>query len=136
MVSTLIIVIAAVLSLFLAWEIFRSGMPEIRSLDDWERKKHEVDTVALRILLEPSEENFLPESLSRIQFRLFQRARGRLALRILELVKNNAAMLIKLGHLAREGANPTLAKEADELISRALRLLVTLLFVQAYLWLK
>jgi len=28
-------------------------------------------------------------------------------------------MLIKLGHLARVGANPALAKEADELISRA-----------------
>jgi len=136
MASTLIIVIAAVLSLFLVWEIFRSGMPEIRSLDDWERKKHEVDPFALGILLEPSEEKFLRESLSPIQFRLFQRARCRLALRILELVKNNAAMLIELGHLARVGANPTLAKEADELISRALRLLVTLLFVQAYLWLK
>jgi hypothetical protein len=136
MVSTLIIVIAAVLSLFLVWEIFRSRMPEIRSLDDWDRKKHEVDLFAFRILIEPSEEKFLRESLSPTQFRLFQRARCRLALRTLELMKNNAAMLIKLGHLARVGANPTLAKEADELISRALRLLVTLLFVQAYLWLK
>jgi len=63
MVSTLIIGFAAVLSLFLVWEILRSGMPEIRSLDDWERKKHEVDLVALRILLEPSEEQFLRESL-------------------------------------------------------------------------
>jgi hypothetical protein len=111
-------------------------MPEIRSLDDWERKKHEVDLVALKILLEPSEERFLRESLSPVQFRRFQRARCRLALHILELVENNAAMLIKLGHLARVGATPALAKEADELISRALRLLVSLLFVQAYLWLK
>ena len=136
MVSTLIIVIGAVLSLFLVWEILRSGMPEIRSLDDWEHKKHEVDVVALRILLEPSEEKFLRESLSPIQFRRFQRARCRLALRILELVGNNSAMLIKLGHLARVGANPALANEADELISRALRLRVNLLLVQAYLWLK
>src|SRR5216683_7671137 len=118
MVSTLIIVIAAVLSLFLVWEILRSGMPEIRSLNDWERKKHEVDLAALRILLEPSEGKFLHESLSRVQFRRFQRARCRLALRILELVEDNAAMLIKLGHLARVGANPALAEEADELISR------------------
>jgi hypothetical protein len=136
MVSTLIIVIGAVLSLFLVWEILRSGMPEIRSLDDWERKKHEVDLVALRILLAPSEERFLRESRSPVHFRCFQRARYRLALRILELVEDNAAMLIKLGHLARVGANPALAKEADELVSRALRLRVTLLFVQAYLWLK
>jgi hypothetical protein len=136
MVSTLIIVIGAVLSLFLVWEILRSGISEIRSLDDWERKKHEVDLVALRILLEPSEERFLRESLSPVHFRRLQRARCRVALRILELVEGNAAMLIKLGHLARVGANPALAKEADELISRALRLRVNLLFVQAYLWLK
>jgi len=136
MVSTLIIVISAVLSLFLVWEILRSGIPEIRSPDDWDRKKHEVDLFAFRVLIEPSEENFLRESLSPIQFRLFQRARCRLALRILDLVENNAAMLIKLGHLARVGANPALAKEADELISRGHRLLVRLLFVQAYLWLK
>ena len=136
MVSTLIIAIATVLSLFLVWKILRSGVPEICSLDDWERKKHEVDPVALRILLEPSEEQFLRESLSPVQFRRFQRARCRLALRILELVGSNSAMLIKVGHLARVGANPALAKEADELISRALRLRVNLLFVQAYLWLK
>jgi len=103
MVSTLIIVIGAVLSLFLVWEILHSGMPEIRSLDDWERKKHEVDLVALRILLEPSEERFLRESLSPVHFRRLQRARCRVALRILELVEDNAAMLIKLGHLARVG---------------------------------
>jgi hypothetical protein len=90
----------------------------------------------LRILLEPSEERFLRESLSPVHFRRLQRARCRVALRVLELVEDNAAMLIKLGHLARVGANPALAKQADELISRALRLRVDLLFVQAYLWLK
>jgi hypothetical protein len=41
------------------------------------------------------------------------------ALRILELVEDDAAMLIKLGHLARVGANPALAQEADESISRS-----------------
>jgi hypothetical protein len=136
MVSTLIILMAAVLSLFLVWEILRSGLPEICSLDDWESKKHEVDLAALRILLEPSEEQFLCESLSPAQFRRFQRARCRLAVGSLVLMGNNAAMLITLGHLARVGANPALTKEADELVSRALRLRVTLLFVQAYLWLK
>jgi hypothetical protein len=136
MVSTLIIVVAAVLSLFLVWTILRSGSPQICCLDDWEHKRHEVDAAALRILLEPSEEKFLRELVSPVQFRRFQKARCRLALRILELVGNNAVMLIKLGHLARVGASPALAKEADELIRRALQLRVNLLYVQAYLWLK
>src|SRR5580693_5500874 len=106
MVSTIVIVVAAALSLFLVWTILRSGSPEICSLDDWEHNKHEVDPISLRILLELSEEKFLRESVSLVQFRRFQRERCRLAMRILELVGNNAAMLIKLGHLARVGANP------------------------------
>ena len=85
MASTLVILMAAGWSLFLVWEILRSGMPEIRSLDDWERRKHEIDLVALRILLEPPEERFLRESLSLVHFRRLQRARCRVALRIVEL---------------------------------------------------
>jgi hypothetical protein len=45
-------------------------------------------------------------------------------------------MLLKLGQLAMESANPALAKEAEDLIYGALRLRVNLLHVQPYLWLK
>ncbi len=106
MVSTLIVLMAAVWSLFLVREVLLSGLPEIRSLDDWERNKHEVDLAALRVLLEPSEERVLCASLPPVQFRQFQRARCRLALSFLELMGKNTAMLIKLGHMARAGANP------------------------------
>jgi hypothetical protein len=136
MVSTLVILTLAVLSLFLVWKILFPGLPQIRTLDDWESNKYDVDLAAFKLLLEPSEEQFLRESLSLAQCRRFQRARCALALRALNLVGNNAAMLIRLGHLARVGANPGLAKDADELVSRALRLRVNLLFVQVYLWVK
>jgi hypothetical protein len=136
MVSTLVILTLAVLSLFLVWKILFPGLPQIRTLDDWESNKHDVDLAAFKLLLEPSEEQFLSESLFPAHFRRFQRARCTLALRTLKLVGINAAMLMKLGHLARVGANPGLAKGADELVSRALRLRVNLLFVQVYLWVK
>ena len=45
-------------------------------------------------------------------------------------------MLMKLGQLAKAGANPELVREAEELVNGALRLRVNLLFVQPYLGLK
>lgn len=136
MVSTLAILIIAVLSLWLVWKLVSSGPPDIRSLDDWERNKHEVDLAAFRLLLDPREEHFLRQALLPREFRRFQRARCRLALRSLSLLGENSAMLIKLGHLARSGANAALAREADDLIAGALRLRVHLLSIQPCLWLK
>ena len=43
MVSTLTILSVSVLSLFLAWRALRPGFPQVKSLEDWEAKKHEVD---------------------------------------------------------------------------------------------
>lgn len=136
MVSTLIILFASVLSLFLVWAVLRPGLPPIQSLEDWEAKKHEVDPEVFRVLLDPSEEKYLQQSLAPAEFRLFQRRRLALALRSLDLVGKNAAMLMKLGQLARTEANPALAKEAEELIYGALWLRVNLLLVQPCLWLK
>ena len=136
MVSTFIILALALSSLVLVWTILRPGLPEIRSLDDWEAKKHAVDLEVFRMLLDPAEEEFLRTSLSPFEFRLFQRRRLGLTLRALELVGKNAAMLMKLGQLAKVSANPALVKEGGDLIHGALRLRVNLLFVQPYLCLK
>jgi hypothetical protein len=136
MVSTLIILFAAALSLFLVWTTLRAGLPQIRSLDDWETKKHDVDLKAFRVLLDPAEEEYLRASFTPSQFRRFQRRRLGLALCSLDLIAKNAAMLMKLGQLAKSGATPELAKEAEDLVYGALRLRVNLMFVQPYLRLK
>jgi hypothetical protein len=136
MVSTLIILALAVSSLALVWAILRPAGSEIRTLDDWETKKYDVNLEAFRILLDPAEEEYLRRSLPPGEFRHFQKRRLALALRSLELVGKNAAMLLKLGQLAKAGANPALAKEAEDLIYGALRLRVNLWHVQPYLWLK
>ena len=60
MVSTLIILFAS--GLVLAGGVgrcFDPGLPQIRSLDDWEARKHEVDLDAFRLLLDPGEEDYL-----------------------------------------------------------------------------
>ena len=56
MVSTLTILLVSVLSLFLVWTMLRPGLPHIKSLEDWEAKKHDVDLRVFRILLDPAEE--------------------------------------------------------------------------------
>ncbi len=136
MVSTLTILFASVLSLLLVWAVLRPGLPAIKSLEDWEAKKHRVDPEVFRALLDPAEEKYLQQSLAPHEFRLFQRKRLALALLNLDLVGKNAAMLMKLGQLARTEENPSLAKEVEELIHGALRLRVNLLLVQPCLWLK
>ena len=136
MVSTLTILFASGFCLLLVWAILRPGLCQIRSLDDWEAKKHEVNLAAFRVLLDPAEEQYLRTSLPPAEFRIFQRRRLVLALRSLNLVGKNAIMLIKLGQLAKVGANARLAQEAEELIYGAFRLRVNLLLVQPCLGLK
>lgn len=136
MVSTLIIFAFIVLSLFLLWRILLPGLPEIRSLDDWEAKKCQVDVETFRTLLAPGEEQYLRRSLSPSAFHRFQRRRVALALLGLEQVGKNAAMLMRLGQLAKASSSPDLRKEAEDLIHSALRLRVNLLFVEPCLWLK
>lgn len=136
MVSTFIILCASLLSLYLVWTVLRPGLPRIKSLEDWETNKHEVDPEAIRILLDRAEEHYLRLALSPHEFRVFQRKRTALALSSLALVGENAAMLMKLGHLAKLGAHQKLVKEADDLIYGALSLRVNLLLTQLYLRLK
>jgi hypothetical protein len=136
MVSTITILLVSVLSLYLVWTIVRPGLPQIKSLEDWEAKNHAVDPKMFRILLDPAEERYLRQSLPPRDFRVFQRKRMALALRWLDLAGENAAMLMKLGQLAKTESNPELAREAADLIHGALRLRVNLMLAEPCLWLK
>jgi hypothetical protein len=136
MVSTLTILFASGLALFLVWTLLRSGRSQVRSLDDWEANKHEVNLDGFRLLLDPAEERYLRTSLTPAEFLVFQRRRLGLALQSLDLVGKNAMMLMRLGQLAKPKADAKLTREADELINIALRLRVNLLLLQPYLGLK
>jgi hypothetical protein len=136
MVSTITILLVSVVSLYLVWTIFRPGLPPIKSLADWEANNYAVDPELFRVLLDPAEERYLRQALPSHEFRIFQRKRTALALRWLDLVGKNAAMLLRLGQLAKTGVNPQLAREAEDLVSSALRLRVNLMFARPCLWLK
>ncbi len=136
MVSTLIILLASGLSLFLVWTVLRPGYPPIKSIEDWEARRRQVDPEVFRLLLDPAEERYLRQSFSSQQFRVLQRQRMALALRSLHLVGENTVMLMKLGQLAKAEGNPQLAKQAEDLTYAALRLRVNLQLAQPCLWLK
>jgi hypothetical protein len=136
MVSTILILGAAVSSLALVWSLLRSGQREIHSLRDWETRKHEIDIHILQTLLDPSQERYLRNGLSHTQFLVFQRRRTRLTLRVLRLVEENAGMLMRLGQLAKVKGEPLLTQQGDEMVAAALQLRWNLLVAKLCLYLK
>jgi hypothetical protein len=136
MVSTLLVLAIAAVSLALTWGLLRGRNAEIRSLDDWEAHKNDIDIEMFRVLVDPAEERYLQQSLSKIQFRCFLRKRIGLALRALVLIGENAARLTKLGELARGAGNPDLVREAEALSAAALRLRMNLVVMRLCLWIK
>lgn len=130
MASTLLILTVASAALFLVWRLLCASKAEIHSVRDWQEKKHEVDVQIFRVLVDPNEERYFRNSLSRTQFRRFQRRRIHLALRMLERVEANTRMLIRLGQLARTKGDPVLVRRADQLITAAIHLRFNLLLAR------
>ena len=134
MVSTLLVLAAAISALGLAWSLLRKGQLEIRDGQDWEDKKHDIDVQIFRTLLDHNEELYLRSSLSPTEFKVFYRRRIRLTLRMLRLVEENAGMLIRLGHLARLKRDEELTRQADELIADAIRFRLNLFLARPCLY--
>jgi hypothetical protein len=136
MVSTILILGVAGVSLALVWSLLRSREPHIGTLQEWEARKHEIDIAILQALLDRNEERYLRNSLTRNHFRAFQRRRLCLVVHMLGLIEENAGMVMKLGQLARLKGDPVLTHEADELVATAIQLRLNLLLVKLCLALK
>ena len=135
MVSTLLILAVAFLVLVFVYALLR-GHADLRNEQDWEQKRHPIDVEIFRVLLDRKEEAQLRSFLSHNQFRIFQRRRIGLALRMLRLVDENAGMLMALGRLARMKGDPALTQKVDELIATAFQLRLNLLLARLCLYLK
>lgn len=136
MVSTLIVLAVAALALTLAWSVLRSGHPEIRSGQDWEEKKHDIDIPIFRALLDADDERYLRRSLPRNQFHCFERRRIRLALHMVSLAEENSGMLMRLAQLARMKGDPEVTKNADDLIATAIQFRLNLHLLKLCLGLR
>src|SRR5215475_6617863 len=122
MASTILILGVAIVCAALAWRLVRTPPSKIRNLSDWEAEKNDIDVQVLRNLLDSAEERYLRTHLPRPQFNFFQRKRIHLTLEILKMIEANAAMLMRLGHLAKMNGDQDLRQRGDELIVAALQL--------------
>jgi len=136
MVSTLLVLSIAAVSIALTWALLRSRGTEVRGLEDWEARRNEIDFEMFRGLINPAEERYLQASLSKSQSRSFLRKRIGLALRVMVLMGENAALLTKLADLARGAQSTTLVREAEALSAAALRLRMNLGLMKLCLWIK
>jgi hypothetical protein len=136
MVSTILVLSAAVLVLFLSWKILATGGSEIQRLGEWESRKHEVDVRVFRTLVDRNEERFLRGCLPPDQYRSVQRRRIKLALQMVQLVFENARMITRLAQVAKANYDPVLTPQADKLLAAALRLRLDLALATLSLSLK
>jgi len=81
-----------------------------------------VDLEAFRNLMDPAEEDYLRENLSRADFRVVQRERLRAALEYISCAAQNAAILVRAADAARRSSEPSVAEAGERLMNSAIRL--------------
>jgi hypothetical protein len=137
MVSTLLILAVAASALVMVWSlVYRNAQQAVLTLAEWEKKRREIDVQIFRSLVDCNEQRYLAQSLSSDQFKVFQRRRIQLALRMVRLAKENADMLVRFGAAARTRHDPVLAREADELVAAATQFRLNLMLARCCLWVR
>src|SRR5690349_5787457 len=117
MVSTLVVFVVAICALVMVWSlVYGNAKQGLLTPGEWEKKRREIDVQIFRTLVDRNEQQYLARYLSSHQFKLFERRRIQLALRMARLAKENADMLVRLGAAARVKHDPVLAHEADQLV--------------------
>jgi len=128
-----LLVIVALAAMVLLWRAARGQAVAVAGLDDLEGKTQPVDLAAFRNLTDADEESFLRENLEPDDFRRVQRARMRAALEYVRRANHNAAVLLRLGELARTSPEAQVARAGAELADNAARLRMYALLAQGVL---
>lgn len=116
--------ILVVLALFALWFLvrFAKGNSVVLSSDQIIEKIRPVDIAAFRNLINPNEEQFLRMNLSPSDFRKIHRERLLAAADYVSGAAQNAALLVKMGEMARRSPEPSIAEAGVKLVENALRL--------------
>ena len=136
MVSTLLIVAVAVLALAFGYSLLRNAHVAARPEQDALQNPSEIDVDIFRVLLNRHQELQLRQYLTTSQFAAFERRRIRIALRMLRLVDDNAAMLMQRARLAISKNDSEVIGKMDQLIASAFQLRLNLLLARFCLCLK
>jgi hypothetical protein len=121
MILTFVLVLLSLIALLLMYAVRGKASP-VDALDDLVGRTRPVDIDAFRNLIDPAEEAFLRESLPVREFRAIQRERLRAALEYVGRAAHNAAILVRLGEVARLSLDPKIAEAGQQLLDTALRL--------------
>lgn len=135
MVSTILILALAIVTLVLAWSLL-SRKSRASDSTNCEEKRHEIDIQILRSLLDPHEFDYLHSSLSRQNFQNVLRKRIRLTLTMLRLLEENAKVSMEVEPVPMAKNRSGLARPGDELVASMVQLRLNLLLARVCLWLQ
>jgi hypothetical protein len=132
MITIIVIAVAAALALLFLLKFVRSQESPIRNLDELVAQSEPVDLRAFRNLIDPQEESYLRANLSVPEFRGIQRARMRAALEYVRRTSHNAALLVRVGRMARNSPDPNTVRAAEQLANSAMELRIHSMLAVAY----
>jgi hypothetical protein len=121
MTTAFILVVVALVAL---WFLVRlaKGNSVVLSSEQIIQKIRPVDIVAFRNLVDPNEEQFLRANLPPSDFRRIHRERLWAAAAYVSGAAQNAALLLKMGEMARRSPEPSVAEAGVKLVENALRM--------------
>lgn len=131
--SSSLIVVSIVALAFLLLIVRRRAL--LTSSSQVARQPRPVDIEAFRNLIDPAEEQFLREHLTRSQFRKIQRVRLLATADYVRCAAHNAAILLRMGESARHNPDPRIADAGQQLVNDAIRLRMFALFSMTQLYL-
>jgi hypothetical protein len=121
MIALILVVLAALSLVFMFW-VAKGRSSAISRVADLPRHLRLVDIHAFRVLVDPSETQFLWSKLPRAEFRKIQRQRLRAAVQYITCAADNAAVLLRIGEAARRSPDSSVAEAGERLVNAAIRL--------------
>lgn len=119
-VAFLILGISALLAL-VVWRLASGAQRGVSTVEEWERKRYEVNARAFELLLDAKEEAYLRRSLPAHEFRVVQRGRIRVAIVCAVRIGKNARMLLQLAEHVGVAPDGQWAGAARALANLAMR---------------
>jgi hypothetical protein len=116
------IVIAAALALGIILRLAVTQSLQTKRSADSSRAIRPIDIEALRNLINPADDQYLRHRLPPSQFRVVRRERLRAVAAYVQLVANNATVLLSVGEAALASGDARLAEAAGQLVNDALLL--------------
>jgi hypothetical protein len=121
------------LSFAVLYRALRGRSIAVRTGEDLERLLQPVDLSAFRNLIDPEEDEFLRSELPESEYESLRSERSAAAMKYVDVLSSNAAILLWLGDQAASSLDPDLAIAGRELSNAALRVRMKALQAKAYL---